>query len=184
MIVTSIAPIRGAKITLRPIAKVDAESIHKYARDPGISRYTFLPHPYSRKDADDWVVTSNERNASGIDFNMGIELPSTGEIIGMISLNNIDVINRHAELGYWLGRPYWGNGYVSEAIELIVRHSFRRFKLNRIYARVMHPNTTSAHLLEKSGFTYEGTLRKNIKRNGRYLNELRYGLLIEDWRRG
>lgn len=180
----AIKPIPGIKINLRPITKDDAASIYKYARNRSISRYTFLPHPYTRKDADEWVITSTERNASGIDFNMGIELPASGEIIGMISLNNIDVINRNAELGYWLGKPFWGKGYVSEAIELLVNHSFRRFKLNRIYARVMRPNTVSAHLLEKCGFTYEGTLRKNIKRNGRYLDELRYGLLLEDWRRG
>ena len=176
-------PITGTRINLRPITKSDAESIYKYARDRAISRYTFLPHPYTRKDADDWVITSSERNASGIDFNMGIELPSTGEIIGMISLNNIDVINRHAELGYWLGKPFWGKGMVSEAVALVVNYTFRRLKLVRIYARVMHPNTTSAHLLEKCGFAYEGTLRRHIKRNGRYLDDVRYGLLVEDWRR-
>ena len=178
----AIKPIAGTRINLRPLVAADAVSIHKYARHREICRYTFLPYPYSRRHADEWVITSSERNRSGLDFNMGIELPETGEVIGMISLNNIDHFNRHAELGYWLGKPFWGHGYVSEAIGLIVAHGFRQIKLKRIYARVMHPNKTSAHLLEKCGFTYEGTLRRQIKRNGRYLDELRFGLLLEEWR--
>ena len=113
MKMTAIKRIPGIKINLRPITKDDAASIYTYARNRSISRYTFLPHPYTRKDADEWVITSSERNASGIDFNMGIELPASGEIIGMISLNNIDVINRNAELGYWLGKPFWGKGFLS-----------------------------------------------------------------------
>jgi RimJ/RimL family protein N-acetyltransferase len=181
--VSTIKPIRGSKITLRPLVKRDAPSIYKYACNRAISRYTFLPYPYTRRNAEEWVITSGERNASGIDVNLGIELPVSGEIIGMISLNNIDHFSRHAELGYWLGKPFWGRGYVREAISLILRHSFRELKLKRVYARVMHPNTVSARLLEKCGFKYEGTLRRNIKRHGRYLDELRYGILAEEWRR-
>ncbi len=182
--VSAIRCIRGPQIVLRELVKEDAASIHKYARNRAISRYTFLPYPYTRRNAEDWVTTSGERNASGVDVNLGIELPEKGEIVGMISLNNIDHFNRHAELGYWLGKPFWGRGYVREGIGLILRHAFRDLRLIRVYARVMHPNTVSARLLEKCGFTYEGTLRKNIKRHGRYLDELRYGILVEEWRRG
>lgn len=99
----------------------------------------------------------------------------------MISLMKIDYKNKNTEIGYWLGRKYWGKGIMKEAIKLILNFGFKKLKLVRIYARVMHPNISSAKLLEKSGFRYEGRMRKTILRRGKWMDELRYSILSNEF---
>lgn len=110
-------------------------------------------------------------------------MKATGQIIGMISLMNVSEKNRNAEIGYWLGKKYWGKGYATEAVSLILRYGFKELKLFRIWARVFHPNLTSIRLLEKVGFTLEGRLRNNIKKSGRWLDELCYGILKTEYKK-
>ena len=115
-------------------------------------------------------------------FSLGIELKETKEIIGMVSLMNVDYDNKNAEIGYWLGKKYWGKGIMKEAIKLILDFGFKKLKLVRIYAKVMHPNITLAKLLEKSGFKYEGRMRKTILRRGKWMDDLRYSILNSEFK--
>jgi len=98
----------------------------------------------------------------------------------MIGLMKIDYNNKNAEIGYWLGKKYWGRKIMKEALKLILNFGFKELKLVRIYARVMHPNIASANLLEKSGFKYEGRMRKTTFRKGKWLDDLRYSILREE----
>ena len=115
-------------------------------------------------------------------FSLGIEFKETKEIIGMVSLMNVDYDNKNAEIGYWLGKKYWGKGIMKEAIKLILDFGFKKLKLVRIYAKVMHPNITLAKLLEKSGFKYEGRMRKTILRRGKWMDDLRYSILNSEFK--
>ena len=101
----------------------------------------------------------------------------------MISLMNIDEKNKNAEIGYWLGKKYWGKGIMREAVKLILQFGFKKLKLERIYAKVLHPNVASAKLLEKSGLRYEGRLRRATLRRGRWYDDLCFGILKTELRK-
>ncbi len=175
--------IEGKCVNLRKVTKADAQSIYEYARDREISRYTFIPHPYKREDALHFIKFTHQQMKKGKEYHLGVELKATDQIIGMIGIMQISRKHRRAEVGYWLGKSYWGKGYAAEALRLMLRFGFEQLKLIRITAGVMHPNLTSARMLEKAGFTFEGRLRKNFMQHGRWLDELRYGILKEEYSR-
>jgi len=117
---------------------------------------------------------------NGTAYELGVELKNTGQIIGGIGLLKIDRRSKNAEVGYWLSKKYWGQEIASEALKLILDFGFKKLKLMRFYARVMHPNIASMKLLEKAGFKYEGRMRKHIFKNGKWMDELRYAILREE----
>ena len=94
----------------------------------------------------------------------------------------IDYNNKNAEIGYWLGKKYWGKKIMKEAIKLILNFGFKKLKLVRIFARVMHPNISSIKLLEKSSFQYEGRMRKAIFKNDKWMDILRYSILDSEFK--
>ncbi len=169
------------KISLRTLRASDVVSLFQNAKDKDIAKYTTLPHPYKLKNATDFIKITKKNQRQKKAYELGIELKETKEIIGMVSLMDIDSRNKNAELGYWLGKKYWGKKIMKEAIKLILNFGFKRLKLVKVYARVAHPNIASARLLEKSGFTYEGKLRKKEFRNKRWCDELRYSILREEF---
>ena len=173
--------LEGQNINLRNVVKADAQSIYEYARDKDISRYTYVPYPYEIENALKFIRYSQQQIKKGDEYHLGIELKGAGHIIGMIGLMKISQENRHGEVGYWLGKRYWHRGYAADALQLMLEFGFTRLRLLRIWARVMHPNRNSARMLEKTGFVYEGCLRKNINKGGRWLDELRYGLLRDEF---
>jgi len=174
--------IEGKQINLRKLKKSDAPSIYQNAKDFEIARYTTLPHPYKLKNAEDFIKITHQKIRKKKAFELGIELKETKEIIGMISLINLDYDNKNAEIGYWLGKKYWNKKIMKEAVNLILNFGFKKLKLVRIYARVMHPNISSAKLLEKSGFQYEGRMRKANLRRGKWLDDLRYSILSSEFK--
>jgi len=174
--------IKGKQINLRKLKKSDAFSIQRNAKDFEIARYTTIPHPYTLKNAEDFIKLTHLKINKKKAFEYGIELKETRGIIGMIGLMNIDYNNKNAEVGYWLGKKYWGKGIMKEAIKLIINFGFKKLMLVRIYARVMHPNIASAKLLEKSGFEYEGTMRKSTFRNGNWMDNLNYSILCNEFK--
>lgn len=176
-------PIEGKRVRLRKIRKPDAKDIYENAKDKEIARHTTLPHPYRLKHAEEFIKKTQKGLRKKEYFELGIELKEEKKIIGMMSLLHVDYENKNAEVGYWVGKRYWRQGYGKEALDLILDFGFKRLKLARIYARVMHPNKASAKLLEKSGFEYEGRMRKTTLRKGRWMDDLRYAMLKEDYKR-
>ncbi len=180
---TKYLPLIGKRIILRPLQRSDAKALMKYANNKEVTKYTLVPHPYSEKDAFKFITRSQNMLKVGTMYALGIELKENKEIIGMMSFREVDPENRNAALSYWLGKPFWGKGITSEAIQLLVRFGFKRLHLQRIYARVMHPNLRSVRLLKKHGFLFEGRLQKNRYKNKRWYDHLIFGLLREDYLR-
>ncbi|MBS3169044.1 GNAT family N-acetyltransferase [Candidatus Woesearchaeota archaeon] len=175
--------IAGKEINLRNLKKNDAISLFTSANDKDITRYTLLPYPYTLKDAKDFIEITKRNTRLKKAFELGIELKETKEIIGMNSLTNVDWKNKNAEIGYWLGKEYWGRGIMKEAIKLLLYFGFKKLKLERISATVLQPNLASAKLLEKSGFIYEGKLRRAILRRGKWYDQLCFGILKTELRK-
>ncbi|UCD63210.1 MAG: GNAT family N-acetyltransferase, partial [Candidatus Zixiibacteriota bacterium] len=110
--------IHGTRINLRPPKKSDAATIYSYARDAAISRHTFMPHPYTIKDAHEFIRHSQSTRRKKVHYHFGIEDRETGGLIGMIALMAANDPHHKAELGYWVGRKHWGQGIATEAINL------------------------------------------------------------------
>lgn len=175
--------IQGQQINLRKLTKSDAQSIYQNANDFDIAKYTPVPFPYKLKDAEDFIKLTHQEIKQKKSYALGIEFKEIGLIIGMVRLLNMDFNNKKAEISYWLGKNYRGKGIAKEAVQLILDFGFNKLKFVRIYGRVMHPNVYSAKLLEKSGFQYEGRMRKNRLRRGKWMDDLRYAILKEEFKK-
>lgn len=171
----------GKHITLREINKKDATSIYQYAKDKDICKWTNMPYPYKRKYASEFIKKTKIGLKKKTGYELGIELNETKEIIGMIGLMNKDKKSKNAELGYWVAQKYQKQGIATEATKLIIHFAFKQLKLEKIYAKVYHPNLPSQKLLLKKGFKLEGHLRKHKFRNNEWYDELMFGLLREEY---
>ena len=157
---------------LRPFREGDQPSIARYAnnRRIWINLRDRFPHPYTLADADAWV-----REVAGKDppKQCGVEIG--GEVVGGIGLTlQEDIHRRSAEIGYWLGEPFWGRGIMSEVVPAFTAYALTTFDLCRIYAGVFEWNPASARILEKGGYNLEGRLRKSVTKDGRTMDQFLY----------
>jgi RimJ/RimL family protein N-acetyltransferase len=174
--------LRSNRIILRKLKDTDANDIYKNAKDKEVVRFTLnIPHPYLYSDATKFISSSIIKWNKKENFTFGITPTSTNKVIGIITLKDIDWRNKKAELGYWLGKKYWGKGIMTEAVGLILCHGFRDLKLHRIYAYIFEKNTASEKVLRKSGFTLEGKKRDVRFRNGKWHNELMFSILRKEY---
>lgn len=134
-----------------------------------------LPYPYTEQDGADFIsaMLSAEENET-----FAFAITADGKVIGSISAFRQGNIHRQtAELGYYIAEEYWGHGIMTEAVKQICRYIFGRSDVIRIYAEPFADNAASCRVLEKAGFQYEGTLRKNAVKNGRTVDMKLYALL-------
>ncbi len=170
--------IATKRLILRPPTLKDIEDIVENVNNIRVSRYlAFVPYPYGIKDAKFFVKFSKKNP-----HNFGITLKSTGKIIGMIGLMNLNDFMKRAEVGYWLGEKYWRQGIATEALRAIVKYSFRKLKLVRLQAGVAVENKASIRLLKKIGFKKEGRRRMafRAKSTGKWHDNYPFGLLSTD----
>ncbi len=131
-----------------------------------------FPYPYTLQDAKDWIRFTHTENPP---TNFAITVDTRA--IGGIGLTlKSDIYRKSAEIGYWLGEPYWNQGIASAAVKAFTEYAFNSFDLSRIYAGIIEWNKASARVLEKSGFTFEARLHKNITKNGETVDELIYAI--------
>ncbi len=166
--------------TLRPWQPGDAEAVAAAANDPQIAANlrNVFPHPYTLADAQ-WYV--NDCIAQGEARQLTRAIVIDGKAAGSIGVFvKDDVYEKSAELGYWLARDHWGRGVMTEAVRQLCREAFRRFDVLRIYAEPFADNQGSRRVLEKAGFTCEGTMRNGVYKNGRVHSYCMYALLREE----
>lgn len=169
---------------MRNLRKSDASSICHFANDRKIFRYTILPYPYTIKDAEKFIPYAHKNLKDQNSFELGITLIGKDEVIGMIGIKHIDRDNKlSAELGYWLGRKYWRQGIMFEAVWLMLDFAFNDINLHKVFAKAMEPNKASSRLLEKAGFKREGLLREYEKRAGKWMNVYYLGLLKKEFKK-
>lgn len=132
-----------------------------------------FPIPYTLDDAEAFIDICEKEYPQqnfGISYN--------DELVGVVGLIlQDDVYTGTAEIGFWLGEPYWGKGITTAAIKLIIGYGFGILKLRRIYGNVFDFNKASAKILQKCGFKLEGISKKAVKKNNVYYDELRFALL-------
>jgi [ribosomal protein S5]-alanine N-acetyltransferase len=159
---------------LRPWTMDDLDSLVRYANNFSISKYLrdVFPHPYNIENGKAFIEMATKKlpiHIFAIDVN--------GEAAGAIGIHpQNDIYRKSAELGYWIGEPFWGKGIVTEAIRQMVKFAFSNYDINRVFAISFGTNTASQRVLEKAGFQLEATLGKTIFKNGELYDELIYAI--------
>lgn len=150
----------------------DAPVMQRYADNPNIAvnlRNAF-PCPYTLTDAQAYIQSCLE-NRDALLYTIDIN----GEAIGSIGLfPQRDVYEKSAELGYWLGEPFWGHGIMTQAIQQLCEEAFTTRGFCRIFAEPFADNLGSRRVLEKAGFSLEGILRKSVYKNGVFHDSCMY----------
>lgn len=169
------------RLLLRPFLLTDAATVQSLAGDHAIADTTLsIPHPYEDGMAEQWIAGHESQFESGTLATFAITLRGTGDLVGAIGLT-IDRDFDKAELGYWIGKPYWNQGFATEAAGMIVEYGFNQLNLNRISAKHLARNPSSGRVMEKIGMVREGTARQATMKWGRYEDLHLYGLLRQEW---
>jgi ribosomal-protein-alanine N-acetyltransferase len=157
---------------LRDWRRSDATSLALHANNRKVWRNLrdLFPHPYSRSDARTWIRKqgAEERQTTfAIDFD--------GEAVGAIGLMvGRDVQRLTAEIGFWIGEPFWGRGIMTRAVSAVTEFGFDSLDLRRIQAEVFAWNPASARVLEKAGYRLEGRMANAVFKDGQVIDALMY----------
>jgi ribosomal-protein-alanine N-acetyltransferase len=141
-------------IRLEPISLAHAEAVQALASDPLIAATSNVPHPYPADGAATWIRYTLAQRELGYELNFAI-LRDT-ELVGVCGVLNIAGKPRRAELGYWIGVPYWNRGYASAAARDLVRRVFDQHGIEQLYSSCLVKNAASFRVLEKAGFRHVG----------------------------
>lgn len=204
-------PIETERLRLRPLRLADGPTVQRYAGARDVAKTVInIPHPYEDGIAEKWIAATHDALARGDQIHLAVILrgdahgnrPDQGDadggadpcgsdeglqgdsagdqFIGAVGLA-INKQNHAAELGYWIGKPYWNNGYGTEATRALVAYGFRQLELNRIQARHMMSNPASGRIMQKLGMSYEGTHRQAALRFGSYEDLAVYAILRSEY---
>ncbi|WP_371019067.1 GNAT family N-acetyltransferase [Pseudalkalibacillus sp. JSM 102089] len=169
------------RLNLQPFNKEDASRIKELANNQELATILGLPHPYELEHAEEWIAIQPEQIQKGLEYPLTIVTKKENEIIGTINIR-IDKNNNKGELGYWIGREYWGNGFATEAVNRMIEFGFNQLDLNKVCASAISRNKASTIVLEKSGLQKEGRLKQNRLLHNEYEDVDVYGLLKFDFK--
>lgn len=173
--------ISTPRLTLRPLVQADAHALLSIFSDADVVRHLSHREWPDLAHAHREIATIIEENRSGVALKLGVVLRETGELAGSVKLYNFLPSCRRCEIGYVLGAPYWGQGYIGEAVQAVIDHAFINLDLNRIEADIDPANTASSKILTRLGFEHEGLLRERWCVEGEVSDTAFYGLLRRDW---
>jgi [ribosomal protein S5]-alanine N-acetyltransferase len=169
------------RLTLRPFTLDDAADVQRLAGAREIASTTaVIPHPYEDGMAEQWIGGHAPALAAGSSITYAITLAETGELCGAIGLA-LTPEHQRAELGYWIGVPYWGRGYCTEAALAVRDLGFRALGLHRILAVHLARNPASGRVMQKIGMRHEGPLREHALKWGVFDTIECYAILRSEW---
>ena len=155
--------IKTERLLLRPFTLTDAKNVQKFAGNINVSKTTLnIPHPYSDGTAEEWIKTHQKNWHSKSEITYAITISNTSLLIGAISL--ISIKDNQAEIGYWIGEPFWGNGYCTESTKAIIKFSFSQLGLNYLLAEHLSSNPASGKVMKNAGMVHA----KSSKTKDRY----------------
>lgn len=174
-------PLRGRRVDLVIPVPAHVPSFVALLNDPSVARWTLhVPHPYLTRDGQKWVRHATAGRRSGRWLGLTVVRRSDGAVLGGVGLHDLETGSTRAEVGYWLGREYRGQGYATEAVDLLVRTGFRRLGLHRIEALVFPGNAASRALARRCGFRYEGRMRDEVQKDGCWRSTLLFARIGSD----
>jgi [ribosomal protein S5]-alanine N-acetyltransferase len=175
---TCFTKIKGLLVDLREISINDASDI-SHLMTYNISKSLWqVPFPYTVENAQNFINSSQRDFKSLKAVNFAIQyknnLGDVNRLVGIISLKNIDSDNKKANLGYWVGELYWGNGIATESVALVINYAFSVLGLEEVYAYVYSENKASIRVLEKNGMTKKGEVNEHNQMSRRYQNSIKF----------
>lgn len=169
--------LRTRRLVLRPFATTDAPRVQSLAGAREIYATTLnIPHPYRAGVAEQWIASHASVFEAGKGVTLAITLADDGELVGAIGLR-AESEHRRAELGYWVGVPYWNRGYCTEAAVAMIRYGFDELGLHKITSRYLKGNHASERVMVKAGMRKEGELIDEIYKDGAFRTLGVYGLV-------
>jgi ribosomal-protein-alanine N-acetyltransferase len=174
--------LRSRRLRLRPFDLSDARVVQLLAGDKDVAMNTrLIPHPYPDGLAEAWINSLPTIYEQGRGVSFAITLPA-GDLVGSIGLV-ISAADNHAEVGYWVGRPYWNKGYCTEAAQAVLKYAFDKLKLHRVFAHYLARNPASGRVLAKLGMQQEGCLRGHRLKEGNYEDLIVCGITRSEWKK-
>jgi RimJ/RimL family protein N-acetyltransferase len=165
---------------LDPPVPADAPELQRLAGAREIADTTLsIPHPYELDHAVAWIEQQRKEAARGRGHSFAVRLTNR-TLIGTMGLRDIDYEHSQAELGFWIGHEWWGNGYAREAAAEVIRFGFESLALNRIFAHHMLRNPASGRVLQAVGMRREGILRQRVQKWGVYEDVVLYATLRDE----
>jgi RimJ/RimL family protein N-acetyltransferase len=177
----SFPSLETERLVLRAFTLDDAADVQRLAGDRDIAKMVMsIPHPYEDGVAEEWIATHQTSFERGESVLLAITVRAGGALIGSIGL---DLYPDHqlGQLGYWIGKPYWNNGYCTEAARAVVHYGFESWWLHRIFATHFKRNPASGRVMQKLGMQHEGCLREHVKRWNRFEDCEYYGILRSEY---
>ncbi|MEM1119859.1 MAG: GNAT family N-acetyltransferase [Bacteroidota bacterium] len=173
---TNFPELTTERLRLAQPRIADIPRIVQYAGDAKVAATTQnMPHPYHEEDAIFWLNMANTGFRTQTKYIFGIRLNTTDELIGGMGLHLTPEFNR-AELGYWIGVPFWNKGYATEAAGVILKFGFEELELNKIHAVHIVENPASGKVMIKNGMIKEGELKEHYKKGAEYRSVMQYRL--------
>ncbi len=175
--------IRTRRLLLRSFMSGDAPIVAQLCNEPDIAATTLnIPHPYTVSMASEWIKGQREREESMIEWVWAITRPQHEGVVGAVGLV---FTLRHArgELGYWIGKPFWNQGYCTEAARAVLSTAFEELEMNRVHASHFERNPASGRVMEKIGMHKEGVLRQHYQKGSHFEDVVTYGILISEFRK-
>ena len=169
------------RLTLRRLVPADAQDMFEYARLNQVTRYLTW---YEHDSADytlEYLTALQRAYRRGEFFDWGIELTEEKKMIGTCGFTSIREQDNTGEIGYVLNPRYQGRGLMTEAVQEVVRFGFETLCLERIEARHMDGNESSARVMKRCGLQYEGRLRHSLYVKGEYRNICWYSILKSEY---
>jgi [ribosomal protein S5]-alanine N-acetyltransferase len=166
-------------ICLTDFRPSDKAALVEYLSDWEVYRRTLrIPHPYTDEDADRWLASLDHAAVgNGHHVNWAIRNAS-GQLIGGVGLEGVaGTCSHRAEIGYWLARPFWGQGIMTAVVGAVCREAFETLDLAKITAHVLPANEASARVLLKNGFEQEGFFRRHFLKEGELIDTRAFGRL-------
>jgi RimJ/RimL family protein N-acetyltransferase len=170
-----------ARLVLGAFEAEDAPELQRLAGAREVADTTLaIPHPYELDHALAWIGQQRREAVRGRATNFAIRLLPLASLIGSVGLRDIDPEHLQAELGFWVGREWWGHGYATEAASAVIEFGFDALGLNRICAHHMDRNPRAGRVLESCGMRREGLLRQRVRKWGVYEDVVLYAILRDD----
>ncbi len=170
--------LTGESVLMRPLTTADSDAIYALVRSKAIAENTFVPVPYPPEAAEEFTRTRRELWQNDEAYVFGVIERESGRFAGCMGLHPAHEHFR-AEVGYWIGEPFWGRGLATEALRLVIAFGFETLKLNRIEAGHFDMNIASGRVMQKANMRYEGLRRQVVWHRDRF-RDLHWRVILRE----
>ncbi len=173
--------LESERLILRELGQADAPTLFEYFRDPEYTKFVSFDLHTSVEQTKGFIALMTNMYQQNDSIRWGIQLKESKQLVGTAGLHFWKRDIRCAEVGYHVGRPYWGRGFATEVLRALVDFGFHRMNLNRIEGRHNAGNDASGRVMEKVGFQKEGIWRQREIKYGELVDVVQFSLIREDY---